>query len=743
MKIRIIWSALSVLLVAAGCNSEHGPDSIFDHKPLPHGTVSMCVQCHTSANSPAMDPLVSNGSGTSGKHVKHFQERRIACERCHFNYLNALTHMNGTFDTGNPAVNVVNLNIIGGAGLWTNDTGTGTGGCTGVACHGTDTLDWYGSGTWMLPACTTCHSSGYSADLDPVVTNGNPPAGRHEKHVASRDIACERCHYNYPSILTHANGVLDTPDPAVNIVRFSVVGPSASWINDAGAQTGDCATVACHASNTLGWYGTGAWTLPAACTTCHSSGYSSVLDPLATNGSGLSGKHVRHVTSFSFACSKCHLNYPTRASHANGVMSTPDPAALLVYFDSTNPSGTWTNDTGPQTGNCSSMNCHAAPDPAWYELAGVSLPPCSVCHVNAVGVRRVILGPGGDFGQNASVKSHHVSGGNDPISTQCMVCHDMSLHIGGTVRLKNADTGATILYNSVTPSTTELFCLSCHDNSGALFTFISGGTPTSPFNDGSVLGQTPYRAGIDIADHWSKTFGHRQKGLTCLGTGAPGTGCHANGHGAPAVGILARNLQIPQPDRYRETDFAICLDCHQSYATVSKEAIFGVKFTEVVSGVTITHPYDWGYGPPQNPLLRSDPADVYSPPYNLSGGIQTHFRDQNYDGTTGKSYDDPAYFFGDFFNLHWFHTGSQTWGYRGTAPNTGISCLACHSVHGTNTQWGMVHDQLQYGETITNGDSYGRMSGNPVLLNQYPTYCMINCHAIIAPTSNWFMPTNE
>ena len=560
--------------------------------------------------------------------------------------------------------------------------------------------------------------------------------------LSTRNIDCERCHYQYPTGTTHANGILDTTDPAINIMQFNIVGSTGAWTGDTGAQTGQCADISCHGTDTLAWYGTGTWSLPAVCTTCHSSSYSSQLDPLVTNGSGLAGKHGKHVASYGMACSKCHLNYPARATHADGSLDTPNPAVLLLSFDATNPTGTWINDTGPETGSCSSLLCHGTENPAWYGLGGVTFPGCFACHGGTIGSRRQILGTGGDFATNPAVSSHHITGLNDPTSDQCLVCHDMSLHMGGMIRLKNADTGASLPYSSATPTTTESFCLSCHDNTGALLTFITGGTPTSPFNDGSVLGQTPYRAGIDIADRWSGTYGHRQKGLTCLGTGAPDTGCHANGHGAPARGILARNLQIPQPDRYRETDFAICLECHQSYPNVSKEAIFGVKFTEIVSGVTITHPYDWDYGPPQNPLLRSNPADVNKPPYNLSGGIRTHFRDQNYDMATGKPYDDFA-FIGDFMNLHWMHIGIQGWGYRGTAPNTGISCLACHSVHGTNTQWGMVHDQLQYGVTTTNGDSYGRMSGAPSLLNQYPTYCMFNCHNFLAPTSNWFAPPNE
>jgi len=744
MKTRFTWSMLALLFVIAGCNnSGHGPDSLFNHKPGIRQPASACTGCHNATSSVAPDPLVTNGSGTYGKHVKHVQERRIACERCHVNYISAPTHMNGTLDTGNPAVNVVNMGIVGPVGLWTNDTGTGTGSCAGIACHGNATLDWYGTTPWTLPACTVCHTSAFSTALDPEVTNGNPPAGRHVKHVTSRSIACERCHYDYPSASTHANGVLDTPDPAVNIVRFNIVGPAASWTNDTGAQTGDCATVACHASNTLSWYGTGTWTLPAACTTCHSSSYASVLDPVATNGSGLAGKHGKHVTSYSMACSKCHLNYQAKTSHTNGTMDTPDPSILLVYFDSTNPTGTWTNDTGPQTGTCSSMYCHIPPDPDWYGLAGVSLPPCSVCHVNVMGPRRAILGPGGDFGQNASVKSHHVSGGNDPISTQCMVCHDMSQHMGGTVRVMNADNGLVITYDPASPSTLEPFCLSCHDITGAASTFVSGGTPTSPFNDGSTLGVVPYTYAMRIKSSWTNTHGHGPNGnhatikkLTCLGTGQPGTGCHGsngsvNAHGSVNQVLAARPFKYDNDDMYAAADFALCFDCHANYPGFTKEDILGVKAGGIL---------DWEYN--MSPYGGRGP-NGFAPPYTIPS-VTTHFADHN---EAGGAYND-ATFWGDNMNLHWAHLGILISDFRGTGATSGVNCVNCHDVHGSSIPYGATYNEMGYTNLFPDATNrLGKMTDNAYLTNQldvHPTFCAgFNCHPMQGPTRAWYYPIVE
>jgi hypothetical protein len=742
LKTLINWSVLAILLIAAGCDSGPGPDSLISPPSGIRRPASECTRCHNSVISPAMDPLVSNGSGTFGKHVKHVQERRIACERCHYRYQDAPTHMNGTFDTGNPAINLVTMDIVGPAGIWSNDTGTGTGSCAGVACHANATLDWYGTNTWTLPAaCTTCHTSDYSADLDPTVTNGTPPAGRHVKHVTSRAIDCEHCHDNYPSATTHANGVLDTGDPDVSLVRFNIVGPAALWTNDTGTRTGDCSSVACHGTDTLSWYGTGTWTLPAACTTCHSSSYSSVLDPVATNGSGLAGKHVPHVADYGFACSKCHLDYPTKTSHANGSLDTPDPSVLLVYFDATNPTGTWINDTGPETGNCSSLFCHGTDEPAWYGLGGVSTPPCVVCHGGPMGSRRQIFGAGGDFGQNTNNRSHHVSGSNDPTSTQCRVCHDLSQHMGGTVLLKNADGGSAIAYDPATPSSAEPFCLSCHDRDGAASTFATGGTPTSPFIDGSVLGSPPYPYATRIYSSWTSTIGHGTNGnhgagkkLTCLGSGQPGTGCHGstgkiNAHGSVNQVIAAQPFKYDNTDMYNAADFALCFGCHAAYPGFTKEDILGVKQGGIL---------DWEYGMAP---YGGQGANGWNPPYYIPA-VKTHFVDHN--EINGIYNDTP--FWGENMNLHWSHIGILISDFRGTGITSGSNCVNCHDVHGSNIPYGAVYDEMGYTNFSDGTNILGQMTlsaYSTTLLNNHPFYCAFNCHPTQDVTKAWFSPIVE
>jgi hypothetical protein len=737
----VILILTSFFAFAAGCSSSGpGPDSISSHRPHSRGPISTCTKCHNSTSSPALDPLATNGTGTNGKHVKHFQEHGIACERCHYNYQNAATHMNGTFDKGNPAL--VNMNIVGPAGAWDPATGR----CSGVACHGSTPLLWYSTNTWTTPsACSSCHASGFSPALDPAATNGSSPNGRHTKHVTSRNIGCERCHYQYPTKTTHANGLLDTPDPTVTITFFNIVGTSGSWTNDTGAGTGQCANISCHGTDTLGWYGTGTWTLPATCTTCHSSSYSSLLDPLVTNGTDTAGKHINHVMTVHIVCSRCHLDYPARAPHANGNMDTQDATVLLVYFDDLNSNGTWTNDTGPESGNCASLLCHGTDNPAWYGIGGVSSLSCAACHGGPIGSRRQIFGVNGDFGANPNMTSHHVTGGPgvDPLTDQCLVCHDMSLHMGGAVRLKNADTGTAIAYDPASPSTLEPFCLSCHDAAGAGSTFITGGTPTSPFNDGSILGSPPYAYATRIYTSWTSTNGHGPNGnhatdkkLTCLGTGQPGTGCHGsngviNAHGSVNQVLASQPFKYDNNNIYNAADFALCFNCHASYPGFTKEDILGVKENGILDWSYYMSPYG-GRG-----------TNGWNPPYTIPA-VMTHFADHN---EAGGPYNDYSSW-GENMNLHWGHIGIPISDFRGTGVWSGVNCVNCHDVHGSTTPYGAVYDEIGYTNMFPDAtNAYGRMRDEAyldyLLEDNHPTYCAFNCHYQQGLTRAWYRPITE
>ncbi len=475
---------------------------------------------------------------------------------------------------------------------------------------------------------------------------------------------------------------------------------------------------------------------------------------MTTNGSGLNGKHTTHVSDKGISCQKCHYGYKAAAAHANGTLDTGNPAVIAALFDSTNPSGQWSNDTGPGTGRCLQLQCHGSSALDWYGSGAWTLPSCDTCHNASIGTRRQVTGSGGDFGANPGIRSHHVAtstAGNDPTAEQCKVCHYMSTHMGGIVKLKNADTGNPILYSSSTPSALEAFCLSCHDTDGAISTYYAPdgtATGTDPFHDGKTLGAGLFVAGNKIKGYWNNTYTvHKDKGLTCAGTGEAGTGCHgSNGvvniHGSVSKGILTKNLTLPAPKSssdplprnpsnpayvsYINNIFQLCFDCHNDYPAVSKEVVLGYK-----QGGN----YDLSWAP--------------TPYYTLS--IQSLFRDVYTYGP--KPYDDN--FFGDPNTpIHNYHLLSSdgwmqdVWAYRGDAGQTGrASCTTCHNVHGTSGTVRSTYGEFGITAFSDGGNLYKTLvpdtNFDDPVMKSYPIYCNINCHGMAGPSSYWHTPANE
>jgi predicted CxxxxCH...CXXCH cytochrome family protein len=475
------------------------------------------------------------------------------------------------------------------------------------------------------------------------------------------------------------------------------------------------------------------------CTACHSSAVSPSLDPLVTNGSGTAGKHVPHVQGRNIPCERCHNGYSPAATHMNGMFDTPNPAVMLVLFDSTNPTGTWTNDTGPGTGTCASVTCHGGASLDWY---GTGLPACAACHNVQQGARRPVTGTSGDFASNPSISSHHISGASDPSPEQCQVCHEMSQHMSGTVWLKEADTGAAIVYSSSSPSTLEPFCLSCHDADGSQASFVSGGTSTSPFNDGSTLGAVPNEAGNKIAAYWNAAYTvHRSNGLTCAGTGAPGTGCHGNTehvnmHGSTSKGLLTRNMTLPiyAVSPYDYDQFKLCFDCHESYPAVAKEVVLGYK-----QGGN----YDvwWAPSPYSTPTMsiRSLFRDRYI-------GLPASY--PPYWNSNDQVYNDN--FWGDPFTpLHNYHLSpidsamQNVWDYRRSGDVGRATCITCHNVHGTNSAVRSTYDELGLGRGIGVGTDAFVIFGGYNVLQTGPINCAMECHSINGTSYYWYTPANE
>lgn len=392
-----------------------------------------------------------------------------------------------------------------------------------------------------------------------------------------------------------------------------------------------------------------------------------------------------------------------------------------------------------------SISSHKAPPPG-------PLPDCVACHIIALGTRRQIMGAGGDFALNPNIISHHVTSVNDPTKDQCLVCHDVSAHGSGTVRLRDADTGASIAFDPANTSSLEPFCLSCHDVNGASTTFVSGGSALNPFADGSTLGNPPYPYATRIATSWAKSYGHGANGnhamgsrLTCMGTGQPGTGCHGNNgninaHGSVNEVLAAKVFKYTNIVGYVESDYDLCFNCHAHYPGITKEDTFGVKFGGIL---------DAGYGALNVPNGQNGPYGSYPPYY--TPGVTTRFADHNDHLDPANPYNDPNFWGYTDMNLHWFHLGRSSY-LRGTATNSRVICANCHDVHGSGTQYGAVYDELGYFHFGVAPNMLGQMRADAYdryqnYLGNYPTYCALNCHPVQSfakePTEAWFYPIVE
>jgi len=588
----------------------------------------------------------------------------------------------------------------------------------------------------------TCDAS--ECHVTVPLTSYPPESGKHTNHLEA-GYNCGNCHMEYLDRIVHKNGILDgNMDNNGNntiIVYFDSLNPSAIWDN----STADCSNMSCHGD--ANWYSPE----EPGCTLCHYPGNTTgAVDPMTTNGSGTDGRHVKHVTERGFPCEKCHSDYKAADTHGNGILDTDDSSINIIVFDSLNPSGTWTGDTGPGTGKCSSLACHGPSSPEWYGTGTWSLPACTACHSSTVGTRRQVLGPGGDF----SLESHHVIDYADRNSqivmkSDCLVCHDNTEHMGGSVRLNNKDNaGQIIVYDPSDASGLEPFCLSCHDSDGAL---TETGSEFSPFTSSNILGVIPNTAGTEIKSYWNNTYTvHKDNGITCAGTGEIGTGCHGNNgsinmHGSSARGILAKNLALPTPDMnsdptprnpgnqayvdYINNIFRLCFDCHENYTGVTKEVVLGYK-----SGGN----YDLSWAP-----------TAY-----YTSGIMTLFREVYTGGP--EIYDDFLAFADPNIPLHNYHilttdvtfNNQNVWAYRGDSGQTGrAGCTTCHNVHGTSATVSSTYQEFGITAFSNGPDLYKTFvpdtNFSDTVMKNYPVFCNANCHSIGGPTYYWHTPSNE
>ncbi|MDP2104582.1 MAG: CxxxxCH/CxxCH domain-containing protein, partial [Desulfobulbaceae bacterium] len=644
-------------------------------------STAACGTCHgTTADNPP----------TLGSHLKHAGSANgglaLSCTFCHYGYepLHVNNQADFTFDTGtypwlSDAVysgDTIMLNIYGScSNVYCHSNGTGgttnTGETRSIAAN---TSPAWGSAT----SCGSCHGGG-DASGRPSYPNGTPKANSHNASAHSY-IKCNACHW---PLTETGNTIKDSTKHANKLYDIGNSAGTLSYTYNSGG--GSCSNIACHDDAT--WGGpTPTHIAYNECLSCHKGVMDSRRQIVDSNGNGTGTggdfkKTTHHITTP--VAGQVTVKNPTATTAGTGGFTDPANAYALdsIYATCTSDGNTQLYENFGVTllGDAQIITKVEIGVTGFYTAATTRTSQFIIqiswdggTTWSGEGVVNLPINTATtqfkDFTWSTTWKNAKLSNSNFKVrvrnyftstpattnhldwiqvrvtynsstapitNTACLVCHDTLQHMGGTVRLKDADTGAIYAYDPANPTTAENFCLSCHDTNGA-----NGNM--SPFADGSTIGVIPYRASKDVKASWQKTYGHKQQGLTCLGNGNPTTGCHSNGHGSDNVGLLSKNLTLPAPGTYYnpltdEGHYEMCFSCHQNYPRITKEAVLGYR-----SG---GHYDTWGDG---------------QPPYNITD-IKTNFRDR-YDGSA-KNYDDGGFWTG-YSNLHYFHAQAGTWAYR-------------------------------------------------------------------------------
>jgi len=400
MKIPVpLLLLLLVPVIFAGCGSGTGKDAISSQQQAPAGAVPDCLICHLPTSPFSLNPLFTNGEGESGKHIAHVIEGGFACARCHDNYTSQTSHMNGTMDTPNSAIQLIYFDSLNPNGQWTDTARS----CSNVYCHsrGTSTTastpniipSWTGS---LDTTCTGCHNGDSSA-------SNKMDTGSHSKHVVSSNYDCSKCHNQTVSCsrtisntALHVNKLVDIAfDTATNPVGAAAYnGISSPVAKTPGNAFSTCSNTYCHSNGTS--YVTGVipnntsptWgSVAVGCNSCHGAGRPSYPQITAAGvANPKANEHVSHMQYITTAhdCDGCHYTTTTTgntitnpANHANGqyevvVKQGMSYSGVPVNF-------TYVPDPGGVGGYCENVSCHGGiPNTAFWGKYQAYIPAISI-----------------------------------------------------------------------------------------------------------------------------------------------------------------------------------------------------------------------------------------------------------------------------------------------------------------------------------------------------------------------------
>ncbi len=570
---------------------------------VPAGGTS-CVACHSSPRGPR--GKVVNADGTGGHHLAGSALTDADCIRCH----DTSQHQAGTVRLWNDPSTRTSAFAVNG------DPAQLVQLCQG--CHsGADHPAVHTTGTGWTPACTECHELHNPASTNralvansvqnqtlntdlPVVFRAATGPGSFDDGTGANDGICQICHTttryhradgggslhhagaDCTTCHPHGNGFVPPGGTSCVGCHSTSQGPRPKIVNAdgsgghhlAGGVLTDADCVQCH---DLSQHQAGAvrlWDDPNSQSSAFAvNGDPNQLVPFCQTCHGGANAPTIHTTGESWtpACTECHNPHDPNNGNLSLVLSQVHNQTLnqdfpVVFTARTGP-GSFDDGVGANDGIC--QVCHTDTPYHTYNGNGTAhhdgadcttchphgngfIPvggtSCVGCHSTPQGSRRAMVS---EFG----LASHHVAG--SVTDADCRVCHEMSAHQLGHVRLRNVDdpNNATTVVtldgdprsNATEARKLEPFCLACHDSDGA------GGA--APFSDGLM-------PPIANATSWAAST-HKVAQMTCMGDGET-FGCHSTGHGSVKTHLLAPwdANQPPVPGDPLRQEEGLCYSCH-------------------------------------------------------------------------------------------------------------------------------------------------------------------------------------
>jgi predicted CxxxxCH...CXXCH cytochrome family protein len=482
------------------------------------GGTTDCASCHDASSA------LSTGATNSNRHWVHYESAATATVITTANSATAGSYVYGCGNchdaaqighaTG-PAGTVyaeVKFNIVLSSGTTTTSgtysVGTSTltdtrgyvysqnGTCSNLYCHSngapfgtvytTRTVTWNQAVGVSPNDCSVCHG-GRVGSTTPISSN------RHDTHVVSYSMGCEKCHQatttTGTTITNKANHVDGTKD--VSLLSILVSTTPYDLVNHR------CSNIYCHSQGTSGTTFNASYSIASAsivawngaqlaCDACHTGGTSA--GPTYTSGSPKANSHPAHVTTTTGVCETCHFattttgtsitNFANHADKNYDILASGGAVSFLTP--------TVGNFTTPTT--CSNISCHggAGTSATW----GNKL-TCASCHLGTGDLNDFTYSGGTgttaridstqwsysghgkttglyDSTTNSAANFPGKAGTGDP----CLYCHDSSVGHGATpnfFRLRSFTSGTA--GNQV--------CLNCHATGSAGVSVVGGQTVTA------------------------------------------------------------------------------------------------------------------------------------------------------------------------------------------------------------------------------------------------------------------------